>query len=258
MIIEISEVKPEQITSGNNSPLDHFYTTDDDGQKRSRATLAFAGFKLDESKLLTDVRLIWIQFYGEYPEERDREAWADPLRVVLLERLCSQDKSWYLSFWGDMPFADSPTGYIDLELDIMRKFVEPFGLECAHVQGVADGSAEGGKVVERFFFECPLHLIEDVILRYWPRAYPGHSIQGHLMTSGQINKLKLWNTQPRDDRLFSDIINTVDLTFFTEPSEHRHFVFVTNKMTAEELSEKIGIADLERWAVKLIGPRKWD
>ncbi len=71
------------------------------------------------------------------------------------------------------------------------------------------------------------------------------------MKRGQIGWLHQLDDRPRDDRLFREIVDSVFIAFYTFPSEHQHFAFVTNKLNLDDLSRLLDIKTLNKQASKM-------
>jgi hypothetical protein len=59
--------------------------------------LSFCGHDMDKSSILEDVKVFHLWFKGDPDEPSGREAWADPLRAEVLQRLTGDPTCWYLS-----------------------------------------------------------------------------------------------------------------------------------------------------------------
>ena len=198
---------------------------------------------LDETPLLDDVKGFYLDFFGGNSED-NYELWANPLRVKVLQRLSLSQWYLYLSIIGDVPYDSSPTGYIPIEKEMQNGVIQD-----EHLSYVVIKSPESyTEIHPRIFLEVPERLIPQIINRYWQRAYPGYPIQGLLMRPGQVARLRSWSEKPRNDHLFREIIDEVFVMFHTFPSENRHFLFLTNKLTLDDIKRLVDIDDLQKAA----------
>ena len=233
-------------------PLAGLYRVSGDS-RYSHGDLALAGNNLDQSDYLDDVREYRLEFYGESSEYLDREAWADSLRGDVLYNLSQTTGSrWYVAFKGDMPDPKSATGFHSLDEDVMTNYISRYHLQHAVVHADPDSLLGRGNFGRRLFVEYPPSLIAEVIERYLHRVYPAAPFEGCLMASGQINRLVDWNAQPRTDLLFREVIDTVDMLFYTVPAEHRHFIFLTSKYAPDEMARMISLDMLQEGVRRLL------
>ena len=208
----------------------------------------FGGHNLDSSPLFSDIRVFYLDFFGEADSTLDREAWADPLRGIVLQRLSSQDHAWYLSCIGNI--LTRPDAHISIVDELQHIFPGDESLNVAIVNSERP-YGHGKGFAPRLFFEAPNQLLPDIVSKYWPAAMPATPIEGYNMASGQIDFLQKWNARPRDDELFCDVIDQVFVAFYTYPSENRHFVFVTNKLTLDDMRSLLDIESLQHKAQEL-------
>lgn len=80
-------IRTDELGHAVHHPLNGPYYSGTERVGTSYGHLTFAGHDLDKSDILDDVRVFHLEFYGEPPHLRDREAWADPLRAKALRRL---------------------------------------------------------------------------------------------------------------------------------------------------------------------------
>jgi hypothetical protein len=234
-------------------PLSDFYRVGD-GKKYHYGDVAFAGHDLDESDRLDDVRSYWLYFHGEPISVRDREAWADPLRVAALRSLCrSTGHVWYMAFKGDVPDLQSPTGVHSLDEEIMAQYVSKYQLPHTAVAAAEHSWLGHGDSGRRLMVEYPAELMAEVLTRYLPDIYPASPFEGYLMPAGQIHTLAEWNSHPRTDLLFRAVMDGVDMLFYTAPEEHRHFVFLTTKYTLDEMAGMLDLESLQQAARRIGG-----
>jgi hypothetical protein len=165
--------------------------------------------------------------------------------------LSGEKKTWYLGviprlLEGKNPTDPAPFGK---ELESWQGFSDTKSLESAIVQSEIDLGF--GRFLPRIFFQIPNQSLANAVLHCWQQTNPGHPIEGYCMMSGQIEWLRQWDKRPRDDHLFREVIDRVFIAFYTYPSEHCHFAFVTNKLTLEELKKRLDLGDLERQVAEL-------
>jgi len=209
-----------------------------DGRDRfSYGHLTFGGHDLDKSTILDDVRIFYLEFRGEPEETNDREAWADNLRADVLNRLTSNGRSWYLSM-----IDGSFDSISDLLARILAKRLDGIEAKSEKPHGYTYG------FIPRPFFEIPNQNLSDVVHFFWSEAVPGYPIEGYNLDVGQINVLRKWDARSRDDQLFREVIDRTYVNFYTTPAEHRHFVFVTNKLNYAELARLIRLDELQEKA----------
>jgi hypothetical protein len=206
--------------------------------------LAYRKEDLGKSRLLDDVNVFYLEFFGDDPNDDTSEAWATPLRAIVLERLAHRDWNWYLSFFGDVPDQISSTGVISINQDFKNGFLKAHSLHYTEFS-----TPEYGITIEqRLFLEVPPYLLESVVTRYWPQNYPAYPIQGLQLPPNQIDLLCRWSERHRDVRLFREIIDHVRIMFYTFPSENCHFIFITNKVSFSEMQKALDLDDLRERA----------
>lgn len=248
--------KDEVIRDANGQithhPLNGLYRSISGEDRSGYGHLTFGGHNLANSQLLDDVNVFYLFFYGESSDVEGREAWADPLRVEVLQRLSSENRTWYLSFVGDIPDASSSTGYTPITQEIQQGLSQEEKLDFAVVQSELPHYVGKG-FRPRLFFETPNRLLSHVVSRYWSRAYPGLPIEGYNLSPGQIGLLHKWDKRPRDAQLFRDVMNEISIAFYTFPAEHRHFAFVTSKLGLDDMKQLLDIESLRRQAREICG-----
>jgi len=255
--VRLWEDKVKKDNSGRiiHHPLNGPYRFSTGADMPSYGHLTFGGHDLAESSILSDVKVFYLEFFGEPPSTLDREAWADPLRAEALQRLSHQSRAWYLSFIGDLPDTTSSTGYVSIDEELRRDLIKNEALNFAIVRSERQyGYGKGFRT--RLFVETPNRLLSNLIARYWPRAYPGDPIEGYSIASGQIEALGEWDKKLRDDQLFREVIDQVFVAFYTYPEEHRHFVFVTNKLDLNDMKQLLDLESLQQQAKELGGCTK--
>jgi hypothetical protein len=235
------EIERDEAGKITHHPLNSRYFVTLGEDIPSYGHLTFCGHDMDKSPLFDDVRVFYLQFFGR-PDEHDREAWADPLRVEVLQRLTGNNRCWYLSL-RDLSikgagFGEDVTKILGMKLNqIEVESEKPFGY--------------GYGFKSRQFFEVPNHQLNKAILYFWPEAIPADPIEGYNMESGQMETIREWNLRPRDDRLFREVIDRTFVNFYSFPAEHRHFVFVTNKLDYDNLARLIGLEELQERAIEI-------
>jgi len=227
-------------------PLDVLYHSVNEDTQYNRGHFAFAGDDLNKSSAFDDVSVIWLEFFGEEDNELDREAWADPLRAALLRRLSvALNLEWCLDVKGDVSDPKAPHGYLWLDEYIDANYIVPNHLQSTHVTMPLPFQ----KTFEsRLIVRYPATLISAVVQDLWPLAYPGAPIEGYLMPQNGISIINDWELRDRSVALFDDILNTCELLFTTVPSEHRHFVFFTRKISAERFMTLIDLEEMQQTA----------
>lgn len=207
--------------------------------------MTFGGRNLDKASQLSGISYYCIQFFGESDQKHGREAWADPIRASILNDLCPPGYSWYISTDGNLADPHSKGKYIDF-IDYIQETVFPLHhLDHCYVSSERP-YGHGYGFCERCIIEIPKELIEQYVSTYWRYASPGgFPIEGYNMRSGNIMLLSKWNQRQRDPELFLEVVNQVNCMFFTFPSEHCHFEFITNKYTYEEFQNSIQLTKLK-------------
>jgi len=251
-IVEFGEDRIKRGKDGKviHHPLNGPYRFPTGEDMPSYGHLTFGGHDLPKSPILGGVRVFYLEFFGEPTPVLYREAWADPLRIEVLQRLSQHNKSWYLSCVGTYLNTSSPDGYMPIVGELQQEFFKGQEPSFAVVQSeIQFGYGKGFH--PRFFFEVPNQLLPRVVQKYWATAIPGWPMEGYNMASGQIQLLSEWDKRPRDDRLFRDVMDEVQVAFYTYPAEHRHLVFVTNKLDLGEMRRLLDLESLRRHAEKI-------
>jgi hypothetical protein len=228
-------------------PLDSYYTN-----WNGKGLLSFMGANLSQYPIFDDVKVFSLRFYGGKDKE-EREAWADPIRSLVLKRLNHLDWHWYLSFTGWIYDPTRPSKQYPLEEEIIDNFIQKENIDYTFVES-ADFIGPGHS--KRLFFEVPDSKMDHVISKFWPLAIPTEAIQGYQLPAGQIDLLEDWDQRPRDEKLFREVIDQVFAAFYTFPAENRHFAFVTNKLNLENISNLINLPDLQEEARRIQNTRQ--
>jgi hypothetical protein len=213
--------------------------------------LSFAGKHLIESSILDDVRVMELLIYGE--NDGGPEDWADPLRAAILARLSTPETEWYLSCVGNYVRSKDPVDYMPLVRQLQADVFD--GREPDYTL-VHSKRKSGDRGYLRLFIRVPNSYLVRFVTYGWERAIPGddNPIEGYSMAPGGIERLKEWDRRERDDLLFRDVMDQVQVAFYTVPAEHRSFMFVTNKLTTPEMAQLIDVEGLNRWAWQILQP----
>ena len=94
-------------------------------------------------------------------------------------------------------------------------------------------------------------MITQVVLRYWSNEWTFYQVQGYLLPPESVKLLQEWDTKPRDDNLFREVIDKVIVAFHSYPNEHRHLVLLTNKWSYDEITAMIQLDDIKNQARKI-------
>jgi hypothetical protein len=229
----------DKIEKDENGKIIHHPLNSRYGFGSSHGHLTFGGHNLDKSQKLDDVRVFYLEFYGEPKETHDREEWADPLRFEVLNRLTGINRRWYLSI------IDGPVG------EIQDALLKASGVKPNHI--IVDSEKQYGYgygFIPRPMFEIPNNILSRVVPYCWSQAVPGYPIEGYTMASGQLDVFEQWNARPRDDQLFREVCDQTYVNFYSFPAEHCDFVFVTNKLNYTELAHLVNLDDLQAKAKK--------
>lgn len=239
--IRLYEQKVERDADGEiiRHPLKSYYTG------ANRHGLVFEGKNLAASENLQDIRCFYLEFHGD--PVSDREEWATPLRAQVLERLQYKNWQWYLSFMGKIPEQQGADIYIYMAEDFLKKFVIPKDLGFTLVR--QEERQEG--MYQRLFVEVPKHLLHPIVTRYWPYMWEFFPAQGLLLPPDSIQLLRWWNVTRSDEHLFREVMDNTFISFCSFVT--RYFMFLTNKLTLDELAELIQLDDLKRQAQEI-----WD
>lgn len=242
---EIAKNEQGHIT---HHPLNSIYYYSAKSKGTSYGHLTFAGHDLAESDLFDDVQVFHLEFFGEPLHILDREAWADPLRADILRRLSPDHHAWYLSCVGT--YLSEPDSSTFIVKELQNSF---FGGQQPKFVVVQSEKKYGYGLGfhSRLFLEIPNLLLPDIVRHYWPRAIPGWPLEGYNMPSGQIERLYEWDKLPRDAHLFRQVMDQVLVAFYTHPSEHRHFAFVTCKLDLDDIKQLIDIESLTSLAQEI-------
>jgi hypothetical protein len=211
-------------------------------ERPSYGHLTFCGHNMDKSPLFDDVRVYQLWFHDDEQDDHFEE-WAHPLRIKLLENLCERlSLTWYIGIRGAV-YEENEKSLLEA---IPETYInEPLSFTIVRSEGSSDGFSP------KLFFNLPKYLIPSFVNQYWLSAFPGVPIEGYLMESNRITQLMHWDSQPRDDLLFRDVMDKVLLAFYTIPSEQRSFAFVTSKREPEQLARLINLEGLQTQAAEL-------
>jgi len=216
---------------------------------------SFAGHDLDKSTLLKGAKAFYLEFHGETPNELYREAWADPLRAKILKQLSEKNRSWYISFVGDITERIILHDGREVPEKIFQYFSKMDPSRVATVMSEKPFGAGNG-FEKRIFFEIPNHEIEWVTQNIWPEAMEIYPIEGYNLPQGRIDLIRNWDQKKRDDRLFREVLENSFLSFFTFPEEHRNFKFLTLNLELKEFIEIINLELLQKKANEIAKKKK--
>jgi hypothetical protein len=205
--------------------------------------LAFAGNDLFNTDLFKDVRYYYLGFYGEMNECRYREAWADKLRDLVLQRLVDKDKSWYISFASPQSctlYNKESNIRVRKKMDYYRSMNPNRTAMIRSEQPYGYGKGE----ITYLFVEISKKEIYSSAIQIWSQALEMYPIQGYCLPKDSIYLLNEWNSDPRDHKLFRKVLNACDWIFFASPAEHWYFEFFTNKYGANDFLKRIDLEDL--------------
>lgn len=237
--VELWEDDIERDETGRvvHHPLNSRYFVRMNEDTVSYGYLSFAGHHLDKSPILNDIKVFYLEFKGLSDETYEKEEWADPLRIEVLNRLTGIDRCWYMSMI-DRWFRgvnDDVAKLVGTQLNrIIILSEKPFG------------NTYGFRFRE--LYEIPNRYLQKTVPYFWEEAVPGYPIEGYNMDAGQIALLKQWDARSRDDQLFREVIDRTFINFYTFPDENRFFVFVTNKLNYDELAKLIRLDELQEKA----------
>lgn len=210
--------------------------------------LCFVGRNLTRSPLLQDLSGYDLGFYGGSHENfsDNEESWANPLRASVLQSLTSDSTRWYLSFHTYL----AQINVLPFQRLMKHRFIKENNLNFAVVH--AEQWASGIPNRSRLFFEVPTALLTEMVLTFWSGDWKATTpFEGYLLPPGRLDLLTAWDTRRRDDKLFRDVLDQSSLAFFTNPSENRHFAFITSKYTQEDLERKIDLESLQKRAKEI-------
>lgn len=240
------KIEKDQFGQVIHHPLNSRYNFTD-RNNISYGYLTFAGHNLAKSTILDNVRVFYLQFFGEANDVFYQEDWANPLRIEVLRRLNHKKHSWYLSFTGDVSVPTNPLTYIPIEEDLQQNLLKDEQLDFVIVQSEKmHGYGQGFE--PRLFFESSDNIIPYVVNHYWSQVLPGFTIEGYNINRGQVQLLQQWDKKPRDAQLFREVMDQTFITFYTFPAENRDFVFVTNKLNLEDIEYLLDIKELQQRA----------
>ena len=247
------EVKFNESGIITNHPLDYLYEYFPESNRNARNLhdLIFAGDGLDQSKILNDVKMFELRFYGEPDSIHYREEWADPLRADILKSLSSNERSWYLSFDGYSPYNLEYRDKVNVSPEVLDFFSRK---EKNHVVFIDSHkrSKTDGKPIKRLFVEVTHEEIESAVKMIWPLAWNPETIQGYNFLANRIDLVKEWESSKKDEKLFRRLLDENEVFFFSYPEEHRHFIFISNKYSSSEFVKKIRLQDLRKKADELL------
>jgi hypothetical protein len=226
-------------------PLKKLYYRIEGKEATNRGYLTFVGNNLDKSKILNDIRVFNLEFFGESSDEMDREAWADPWRMEILKRLTDDQRSWYIGFFGHTTIRLDHIDEREVPSHLLNYFSHFDPSHTTTIQSLQP-LGYGNKYENKHFFEIPNWEIECVGRYFWEASYQAYPIEGYNFKSGKIENLIKWDKQPKNDLLFREVVDEVFIMFYTYPEEHRHFNFITNKLSLEEFAELINYPKLQK------------
>ena len=244
VIIEESEVIVNDKGEVNSHPLRMLYDYSETTKKYINLhEFAFAGDDLQESKILHDIRLFEVIFHGEPNDKRWREAWADPLRADILERLSGENRSWYLSYFSK-----------DLDICLHRQYPSEIQeilqfLPQKEPQKIALIDSRlpfgtGNEFEIRAFFEVSNKEVNSITQRIWSETLQPYPIQGINMISDNISMLQEWDRREKTETLFREILDVAKIYFYSWPEEQHYLRYFTNKMTLGDFCSIIRIDEL--------------
>ena len=249
-----SETKYTKNGEIEKSPLDilfRFNKSKIDPVGFNRGDLTFVGDEVFRSRLFEDIKLYEIGFFGEPEEIRHRESWATSIRAKIIEKLSIEKNSWYISFVNYSPFDEIFSNNNQVPLQLRKYFIKKDPKEIVTINSQKPPILGKG-FGKRLFFEVKNEEICEVINLIWPESVERYSIQGFNFESGQIEQLRNWDQEERNEQLFRRVVDKSRIMFFTYPEEHRNFAFLTNKISKEEFLELIQLEQLRIEAEEIL------
>ena len=190
---------------------------------------------------IDNISVYQLSFYGFAHKAAMPERWADPLRLTILKRLTENFGIWY---WGLISYISDGEGQesipIETHVENLDSLVSKWGLNYTVVTT---------PTLPKLYLEIPNNLVDEAFYQYWKRALPGYTIEGYNMEPGEIDFFQ--RAHAEGGLSISRLASHVNLAFHTYPAENRDFVFLTDKMTLEELQERIDLTSLRREAREL-------
>ena len=247
------EVKFDKNGKILNHPLDYLYeySSDENRKARNLHDLVFSGDGLDQSKILNDVKMFELGIYGEPENIHYREEWADPIRADILKSLSSVERSWYLSFTGYSPYNLEYRDKVNVSQEVLDFFAKKEKNQAVFIKSNKH-YLPGNKPKQRLFIEVPHEEIEYAVKMIWPLAWNPETIQGYNFPSNRISLLKDWESSEKDENLFRRLLDETEIFFFSYPAEHCHFIFISNKYSSSEFTEKIQLKNLREKAKEIL------
>ena len=249
-----SETKYNKNGEIEMSPLDilfRFNESKKDLVGFNRGDLTFVGDEVFRSKLFKDIKLHDLAFYGEPPEIRYRESWATSIRAKIIQKLSIEENSWYISFVNYSPFSEIFNNNSQASPQLRKYFIKKNPKKMVTVNS-RKPPILGKGFGKRLFFEVKNEEIYEVINLIWPESVERYSIQGFNFKSGQIEQLRYWDQEERNEQLFRQVVDKSRIMFFTYPEEHRDISFLTNKITKEAFLELIQLDQLRTEAEEIL------
>lgn len=219
----------------NHNSLDHLFSWTEEESPKYEHFMSFFNDDLGVAHISNQIKTFYVEFYGEKPEERDREAWADHYRAETLKRLSGKGRSWYIGYYGyttreyDLNNQSQIDDYFLSRLPKDKLIIIPSGTSYYL----------GDEIHPQLFIELSNDDLDWAVDHIWLDAYCNQPIEGYNLPSGMINQIAEWSECPKDLNLFNRIIQSVDSMFYTYPSENRHFCFITDKYTQNTFLDKI-------------------
>jgi hypothetical protein len=250
-VIEVSEGKVWIDKNGKiHHPFDKLYGYARPLSRSELTSLTFATREIVASPLTQAIKVFYVKFFGEAAEEKDREAWADPLRALILERLSKVNSAWYLSLVGEFGKKDMTPVKYQIERDFFDFFMKDgFDYRLYQDRQYRGWSHEKGwylidDYAQRIFIEVPNQHLAKAVSVSWPFTAYKHAIEGYNMETHQLDLIELWKSKTKSVDLFQEVIKNIFYAFYTFPSENIHFAFLTDKLDLNEFVELINLKEL--------------
>lgn len=231
------------LTNPVSNSLAHLFHWTSNHPPQNNNALSFFGDDVGFASVPDQVQSFYIKFFGEDPSIMDREAWADPLRAEILKRLSVEGRSWYIGTYGfeTKEYIQKQT---NIPLASQNLFLSKFNPDNIIVIPTNPPFGMGKEIIQKVFIEVTLQDIDWAIENIWPDAFCNFPIEGYNLPSGMINELFNWSERHKDIALFNEVLQKSDSIFYTFPSEHRHFCFISNKYTLTSFIDRLKIDEM--------------
>ena len=181
-------------------------------------------------------------FFFSEKEDSGRDAWADGLRGLILERLAGDENGWWLNMRGDLrePYGQA-TVWRNLTEVLAEEAALRYSGELRPWQYWQSAISNGRR---HDFVYVSGGAVKSTVERHWGHAHPGWNLEGCCIRDGE--RMRAFDWLQADQLTCGELLDRCEFLMISCVSEYRHLSILTNKYDVDGIRARIQWADLER------------